>query len=66
MAINCPCLAEDISKIFTVYWQLSTPGSVIPDKWPSRLSTSWNVANPLTLKVNNIDANVYLAVSYVE
>ena len=42
---------------------MSKPNATIPDKWPSNLSTSWNMTNPVKLKVNNTDANVYLAVS---
>jgi len=63
LAINCPCLVEDISKIFTVYWELSNPTSVIPAKWPSSLSTLWNIANPASLEVNGTNASVFLAVS---
>lgn len=63
LATNCPCLAEDISKIFSVYWQLSKPKAVVPDTWPPDLSTSWNIDNPVCLKINDTDANVYIAVS---
>jgi len=55
-----------MSKIFSVYWQLSKPKATIPDNWPSYLSTSWNMANPVSLEVNRTDANVYLAVSCSE
>lgn len=63
LGINCPCLAEDISKIFTIYWELSKPKAAVPDKWPSYLATTWNMVNPLTLELNNSAAEVYIAVS---
>ena len=32
LAMNCPKLAEDMTKIYEVYWALGGPGKTIPDK----------------------------------
>ena len=32
MVKNCPVLAEDMAKIFDVYWMLGGKGKTIPDK----------------------------------
>ena len=32
LAMNCPTLAEDMSKIFEVYWTLGGPNQQIPDE----------------------------------
>ena len=32
LALNCPKLAEDMSKIYEVYWALGGPDKTIPDK----------------------------------
>ena len=42
MTYNCSCLAEDMSKIFEVYWDLALPKSKIPDPWPDKYKTSIN------------------------
>ena len=42
MTYNCSCLAEDMSKIFEVYWDLALPKSKIPDLWPDKYKTSIN------------------------
>jgi len=53
-----------VEKIFDVYWQLSHPGAPsIPDNWPTNLSTALNLNHPARLKVNETNADVYLAVS---
>lgn len=53
LAMNCPTLARDLSKIFEEYWVLSTNDSVIPSVWPSKYSTNYNFNNPMILNVNN-------------
>ena len=45
--LDCPTLAKDMAKIFEVYWQLGGSGKVVPDTWPSSLSTNINADNPL-------------------
>lgn len=47
---NCPCLADDMSKIWQVYWDLGVPGATVPDAWPDKLSTNINMKTPLNLE----------------
>ncbi|XP_065355539.1 5'-3' exonuclease PLD3-like [Calliphora vicina] len=53
LAMNCPTLARDLSKIFEEYWLLSTNDSIIPKEWPSKYTTNYNFQNPMILNVNN-------------
>ena len=32
LALDCPSLAQDISKIFEVYWALGGPDQHVPDE----------------------------------
>ena len=47
VVFNCPTFAEDMAKIFDVYWDLGGEGKNVPDTWPSSLSTNINSENPL-------------------
>ena len=47
LVMNCPTMAQDMAKIFDVYWELGGPGKEVPDKWPSSLATKINAGNPL-------------------
>lgn len=61
---NCSCLAEDIDKIFQVYWQMGAEGAQIPSKWPDNLSTKINAITPLKVNYSaEHAANVYFSVS---
>ena len=48
MVKNCPTLAEDIQKIFDVYWIVSK-GEEKRDEWPVELSTRFTAKNPMEL-----------------
>ncbi|XP_044738807.1 5'-3' exonuclease PLD3-like isoform X2 [Chrysoperla carnea] len=50
---NCSCLAEDIAKIFDVYWMLGE-NPHIPDKWPDQFSTKYNYDHPMNISFNNM------------
>lgn len=60
LVTDCPCLAEDMSKIWSVYWALGGRDSV-PPSWPDTLATNINSAAPLTL--SGSDLSVYLSSS---
>uniref|UniRef100_T1J970 PLD phosphodiesterase domain-containing protein n=1 Tax=Strigamia maritima TaxID=126957 RepID=T1J970_STRMM len=60
---NCSCLAEDMSKIFQIYWDLGKPGAEIPPHWPPEYSTRYNNTSPLHIKFNDSNAYTYLASS---
>ncbi|XP_048351239.1 5'-3' exonuclease PLD3 isoform X3 [Sphaerodactylus townsendi] len=60
---NCSCLAQDLGKLFEVYWALGWPNATIPSPWPANFSTPYNKEAPLGLKLNGTDAAVYLSSS---
>ncbi|VVC29656.1 Phospholipase D/Transphosphatidylase,PLD-like domain [Cinara cedri] len=43
---KCSILANDVGKIFDVYWQIGKQGK-IPANWPDVLRTKINISNPL-------------------
>ncbi|XP_058793368.1 5'-3' exonuclease PLD3-like isoform X2 [Phymastichus coffea] len=55
VAFNCSCMANDLAKIFDVYWTLGEIGKV-PKSWPKSLSTKINAENPM---VFTLDGNKY-------
>lgn len=61
---NCSCLAEDVSKIFNVYWDMGKENAQIPDKWPEAYSTKINSETPLRIHFNEkLDFNTYFSSS---
>lgn len=64
MSYNCSCLANDMSKIFEVYWDLAKPNSQIPDPWPAKYKTRINADSPAQIKINGSNsASIYLTSS---
>ncbi|XP_023120990.2 5'-3' exonuclease PLD3 isoform X2 [Amphiprion ocellaris] len=59
---NCSCLAQDVHRIFGVYWSVGglNNGS-LPPYWPARLTALSSAENPLHLKFNGVPAQVYLS-----
>ncbi|OXU24626.1 hypothetical protein TSAR_006066 [Trichomalopsis sarcophagae] len=47
VAYNCSCMANDLAKIFDVYWALGENGKV-PAAWPKSLGTKINLENPMS------------------
>ncbi|KAI4457676.1 phospholipase d - related [Holotrichia oblita] len=60
---NCSCLADDIGKIFDVYWQLGEKGAKIPDHWPYELHTKYNNNTPMNVITNTSSYQVYVSSS---
>lgn len=60
---NCSCLAQDLGKIFDVYWTLGEPNATIPSPWPDKFSTNFNKETPMETAMNNTQALVYLSSS---
>ncbi|XP_051901223.1 5'-3' exonuclease PLD3-like isoform X2 [Pristis pectinata] len=58
---NCSCLAQDMERIFGVYWHLGAEGAAIPRHWPHSYSALSSRQHPLRLTLNGIDARVYLS-----
>ncbi|VDK75665.1 unnamed protein product [Onchocerca ochengi] len=59
---NCTCIANDLYKIFNVYWRLGVRGAKIPYKWPLNLRTYFNFSHPLKL-LNANDASIFISSS---
>lgn len=57
---DCPCLAEDMSKIWSVYWDLGGQ-TKIPPTWPDSYTTKINSDSPLSLPTPAL--SVYLSSS---
>ncbi|KAM9325389.1 5'-3' exonuclease PLD3 [Gastrophryne carolinensis] len=60
---NCSCLAQDLGKIFDVYWTLGEPNATIPSPWPDSFSTIYNKETPMEMTLNNTPSQVYLSSS---
>ncbi|KAI0210847.1 5'-3' exonuclease PLD3 [Lamellibrachia satsuma] len=60
---NCTCIAEDMQKIFDVYWFMGKPNQTLPHGWPKNYSTPFNRLTPLHIQMNNTRTAVYLASS---
>ncbi|XP_074663041.1 5'-3' exonuclease PLD3-like isoform X2 [Tubulanus polymorphus] len=60
---NCSCYAEDMGKIFDVYWYMGQPNVTIPKTWPKTLKTVINSTNPLNIQFNGTSAKTYLSSS---
>lgn len=61
---DCACLAQDMAKIFNVYWQMGEDDAKIPNKWPDSLSTKINLNTPATVNYSAAhEANVFISSS---
>ncbi|KAM4696663.1 5'-3' exonuclease PLD3 [Rhinophrynus dorsalis] len=60
---NCSCLAQDLQKIFEVYWTLGVPNATIPPSWPTNYSTPYNKDTPMEVTLNGTASRVYLSSS---
>ncbi|KAJ8338441.1 hypothetical protein SKAU_G00374070 [Synaphobranchus kaupii] len=59
---NCSCLAQDMSRVFGVYWYMgSSEGKSLPSYWPARYSALSSSERPLNLNLNGVPARVYLS-----
>ncbi|XP_072345510.1 5'-3' exonuclease PLD3-like [Scyliorhinus torazame] len=58
---NCSCLAQDVATIFGTYWQLGAEGATLPRRWPSRYNALSSKQHPLRLKLNGVEAEVYIS-----
>ncbi|KAI7692960.1 hypothetical protein SSS_00248 [Sarcoptes scabiei] len=43
-------LADDLMKIFEIYWFLAQDDSIIPSKWPKKFQNRINFTNPLQIE----------------
>ena len=59
---DCPCLASDMSKLFSVYWAMGKPGAQVPDHWPPDFATKFNARSPMQLQLNSTPTSVFISV----
>ncbi|XP_041106695.1 inactive phospholipase D5-like [Polyodon spathula] len=59
---NCSCLALDLHRIFTLYWQLEYK-DFVPAKWSKRVFALSSKVEPLKLHLNNSKAEAFLSSS---
>ncbi|ELU15958.1 hypothetical protein CAPTEDRAFT_171089 [Capitella teleta] len=60
---HCPCIAQDVLKLFEVYWLLAEPDAVIPSPWPLKYRTTHSMDAPFRVAFNDIPAEVFLSSS---
>ncbi|NXE39857.1 PLD4 Phospholipase, partial [Ptilorrhoa leucosticta] len=60
---NCSCLAKDLWKTFSTYWDVGYPNATIPFPWPLNYSTHINNRRPLEVEFNGILTETYFSVS---
>ncbi|VDK47578.1 unnamed protein product [Gongylonema pulchrum] len=60
---NCTCIANDLSKIFNIYWRLGIKDAKIPYKWPLNLRTHFNFTNPLKLSTTEDNIATFISSS---
>lgn len=59
---SCQMLANDLSKIFQVYWHVAQ-SHAIPNCWPDSFDTQYNLTSPLQVVLNNMKSNVFISSS---
>lgn len=66
LVTNCSCLADDLMKIFKVYWDMGKNKSIVPSSWPKEYSTRINDSNPMPITFNNnFETNAYISVCII-
>ncbi|XP_010210968.1 PREDICTED: phospholipase D4-like [Tinamus guttatus] len=60
---NCSCLAKDLWKTFSTYWNLGHVNATIPSPWPLNYSTNINKYHPLETEVNGTLTKAYFSAS---
>ncbi|KAL1005857.1 hypothetical protein UPYG_G00064830 [Umbra pygmaea] len=59
---NCSCLAIDLHRVFSFYWQLQHR-DYIPSIWSKRVTAIYSRDSPAYLLLNHTEATVYVATS---
>lgn len=59
---NCPALANDMGKLFDIYWYMAAADS-IPKPWPKQYDTQINSKTPMELSLNDNKYDVYISSS---
>lgn len=59
---NCSCLAQDLRKLFEVYWYMGNV-TTVPPKWPEKWATAYNMETPMQLTFNGTNATAFIGSS---
>ncbi|KAM8878585.1 inactive phospholipase D5 [Spinachia spinachia] len=59
---NCSCLALDLHRVFSLYWQLHER-DYIPSIWSKRVTALYGREDALELQLNNSEATAYVSTS---
>lgn len=59
---NCPAVAADIFRIFSVYWLLGDEGAKVPDTWPIAYRTQFNAKTPMDVILNGAKSKLFISV----
>ncbi|KAJ8001804.1 hypothetical protein DPEC_G00173230 [Dallia pectoralis] len=59
---NCSCLALDLHRVFSFYWQLQHR-DYIPSIWSKRVTALYGRDSPVTLHLNDTEVTAYVATS---
>ncbi|XP_051986350.1 inactive phospholipase D5 [Xyrauchen texanus] len=62
IVFDCSCLALDLHRIFSFYWQLQYR-DYIPSIWSKRVTAVFSRDKPVQLRLNNTDASAYVSTS---
>eukprot|EP00118_Oscarella_pearsei_P004359 m.18508 g.18508 ORF g.18508 m.18508 type:complete len:442 (+) comp27672_c0_seq1:75-1400(+) len=63
IALNCSCLANQLTKAFSMYWAMALPDAKIPSKWSSSYATKFNLGSPLLLNINGTSSQATFGIS---
>lgn len=61
MVYNCSCLAIDLHRVFSFYWQLQYR-DYIPSIWSKRVTALYGKDSPVTLYLNDTEVTAYVSV----
>ncbi|XP_053275133.1 inactive phospholipase D5 [Pleuronectes platessa] len=62
LVFNCSCLALDLHRVFSFYWQLHER-DYIPSIWSKRVTALYGRHSALELQLNNTNATAYVSTS---
>jgi len=67
LGIDCPVIAEDLHKLFEVYWYLTD--NPVPDQYPASLDTLYNSTRHMMFNVDQdssaMDAFLVVGLVYI-
>jgi hypothetical protein len=61
---NCPCLGEDLSKLFDIYWEMGAPNKPLPASWSDSMATAFNAEHPMELRLGSEQSAVFFSVCF--